>query len=71
MGISSCEGAGVTIFGVRTLIWLCYYMNLKENQNSILVRVVIGAWLGEVLLSKFESCFWIFFYFFTSSLAQW
>ena len=55
MGISSCEGAGGTILGVRTLIWLCYYMNLIENQNSILVRVVIGAWLGEVLLSEWIS----------------
>ena len=50
MGISFCEGAGDAIFVVWTLIWLFYHMNLKENQNSILDRVVKGGWLREALL---------------------
>ena len=50
MGIFSCEGAGGAILSVWTLIWLCYHMNLKENLNLILVRLVKGAWLREALL---------------------
>ena len=52
MGISAWEGAGGKIFGLYAPFWLCFLVNLKENQNSILHGMVIVAREPDLMLSN-------------------
>ena len=50
MGISAQVGAGGEMFVLYASFWLCFIVNLKETQNSILHSMVVVAREPDLVL---------------------